>query len=279
MRSGGRPARGRRWDPRTAILSAPLDREPWVRLANGRELEGWSRRDELAYNQAHRQAEKHAFYVQAFDFLTENGVEGDYHEYGCHRARTFRMALTEARRHNLGQMKFFAFDSFEGLPRVDSTPAVIRWTKGALRTSEKEFLRLIRGHGIYVDRCQTVKGFYQETLTPEVCLGFQQHQRKIALVCVDCDLYESAVPVLEFIEPLLQEGSVVYVDDMFSGYRGSPLAGVARAFREFEARSRFGFVPHLQVGWWGRSFIAYGDPARARSSADAGPTDPSPPTR
>ena len=34
-------------------------------------------------------------------------------------------------------------------------------------------------------------------------------QNKIALVNVDCDLYESAVPVFRFIEPLLQEGAVL----------------------------------------------------------------------
>ena len=74
---------------------------------------------------------------------------------------------------------------------------------------------------------------------------------------IHCDLYESAVPVLKFLEPLLQEGSVLYLDDYFVGYRGSPRQGVARAFHEMERVSRFAFAPHLQVGWWGRSFIAY----------------------
>ena len=35
--------------------------------------------------------------LSLFIFLTDNRVVGDYHEYGCHRCRTFRMALTEAR--------------------------------------------------------------------------------------------------------------------------------------------------------------------------------------
>lgn len=256
MSEAGRPGGGRTMEPREG--SAPLPAEPWVKLADGNELDGWGRADEIAYNQMNRQTRKHAFYVQAFDFLTENRVEGDYHEYGCHRARTFRMALTEARRHNLERMKFFAFDSFEGLPEVESAPDVGAWKKGALCTSEEEFLQLIRQHGIYVDRCRRVKGFYQETLTDELRRKFMANEARIALVCVDCDLYESAVHVFRFIEPLLQEGSLVYVDDMFSGYRGSPEKGVARAFREFAARSRFGLVEHLQVGWWGRSFIAYG---------------------
>src|SRR5216684_3152409 len=95
----------------------PLDREPWVKLANGSELETWAHDDQIAYNQANRQMHKLGFYVQAFDFLSDNRVHGDYYEFGCHRGRTFRMALTEARRHNLASMKFFAFDSFAGLPQ------------------------------------------------------------------------------------------------------------------------------------------------------------------
>ena len=94
----------------------PLEHEPWIRLADGEELASWSKQEEIIYNQRNRQAEKYLFFRRIFDFLTENEIHGDYHEFGCHRARTFRMALTEARRHNLDSMKFWAFDSFEGLP-------------------------------------------------------------------------------------------------------------------------------------------------------------------
>ena len=59
-----------------------------------------------------RQAQKLAFFVNAFDCLYGNRVEGDYFEFGCHRGRTFRMALTEARRRHFDGMRFVAFDSF-----------------------------------------------------------------------------------------------------------------------------------------------------------------------
>jgi Macrocin-O-methyltransferase (TylF) len=247
----------KRLDPVESTRIVGIHQEPWVILANEDSLANWSHEDEIIYNQINRQAQKLAFYVQAFDFLTENGIRGDYHEYGCHRGRTFRMALTEARRHNLDGMKFIAFDSFEGLPTVETGPSIPGWTRGALHTSEESFWQLIREHGIYTDHCQTIKGFYQDTLTRTLRAQFSERENPIALVCIDCDLYESAIPVFNFIGPLLQEGSLVYIDDFFTGYRGSPLKGVARAFVEFEKQSRFKFVPHLQIGWWGRSFIAY----------------------
>ncbi|MFQ5514337.1 MAG: TylF/MycF/NovP-related O-methyltransferase [Myxococcota bacterium] len=237
----------------------PIAEEPWVRLAGAPDLETWNRQSEITWNQTGRQTEKLRFFQAAFDFLTDNAIAGDYHEYGCHRARTFRMALTEARRHSLSGMRFFAFDSFEGLPKVTSNPAHEVWTSGALRTPEAEFLRLIREHGIYTDHVVTVRGYYTDTLSEERQKHFVEDENPVALACIDCDLYESAVPVFRFLEPLLQEGSVLYVDDLFAGYRGSPVRGVARAFSEFRAQSRFRFVRHLDVGWWGRSYIAYLD--------------------
>lgn len=239
------------------VMIEPLVREPWVKLSDGRELAQWGRDEEIAYNQTNRQTEKALFFRHTFDFLTDNRVRGDYHEYGCHRCRTFRMALTEARRHNLADMKFFAFDSFEGLPDTKSDTSVEIWKRGALTTSEEAFMSMVREHGIYVDRVKTTKGFYSDSLTKELREKFLDTENKVALVNVDCDLYESAVPVFEFIEPLLQEGSVIYIDDLFAGYKGVPTKGVARAFLEFQRKSRWKFVRHLNIGWWGRSYIAY----------------------
>ena len=237
----------------------PLEHEPWIRLADGEELASWSKQEEIIYNQRNRQAEKYLFFRRVFDFLTENEIHGDYHEFGCHRARTFRMALTEARRHGLDNMKFWAFDSFEGLPTPVTETSVGKWTRGALTTSESTFLELIDAHGIYPDNVHTVRGFYSESLTGELQRRFVEQHGKIALATIDCDLFESAVPVFEFIEPLLQAGSVIYIDDLFVGTKGHPGKGVARAFNEFCKRSRWRFIRHLDVGWWGRSYISYED--------------------
>jgi macrocin-O-methyltransferase TylF-like protien len=231
--------------------------EPWVVLPDGRALAKWGREDEISYNQANRQTEKALFYRRALDFVTDNRVTGDYYEFGCHRCRTFRMALTEARRHNLSAMRFLAFDSFEGLPEPTSDTSVEIWKRGALTTSEEEFMRMVKEHAIYVENVQTIKGFYEESLTARLQQQLLESGRKAMLINVDCDLYESAVPVFRFIDPLLQEGTVIYIDDLFAGYKGSPGKGVARAFLEYQKGTRWRFLPHLDVGWWGRSYIAY----------------------
>jgi len=165
------------------------------------------------------------------------------------------MSLTEARSHNLSKMKFFAFDSFEGLPQPVSDTSVEIWKKGALTTSEDEFMKMVREQGHYVDKVRTVKGYYENSLTDKLQAEFIEDCSKAMLVNIDCDLYESAVPVFNFIEPLLQEGSVIYIDDLFAGYKGSPNKGVAKAFLEYQQRSRWQFHRHLSIGWWGRSYI------------------------
>jgi len=231
--------------------------EPWIALADGRALAEWSREDEIAYNQTNRQGEKALFFRRAFDYVTDNRVKGDYYEFGCHRCRTFRMALTEARRHNLSAMKFRAFDSFEGLPDPATETSVEIWKRHALATSQETFMKMVREHGIYADSVQAIKGFYADSLTPKLQKALLDQGRKIALANIDCDLYESAAPVFDFIDPLLQEGASIYIDDLFAGYRGNPSKGVARAFLEWQRRTRWKVQRHLDVGWWGRSYIVY----------------------
>ena len=78
---------------------------------------------------------------------------------------------------------------------------------------------------------------------------------KISLATIDCDLYESALPVFDFIDPFLQPGSVIYIDDIFCGYKGDPYKSIGKAFIEHQKKSQWDFVKHLNIGWWGRSYI------------------------
>ncbi len=74
-----------------------------------------------------------------------------------------------------------------------------------------------------------------------------------AIVNVDCDLYESALPVLDFVVPFLKNGTVLYLDDWFAV--PSIKEGVARAFREFEKRTHnIEFHPYREVGVFGKTF-------------------------
>ena len=226
-------------------------------LLNGQDLADWSPEKQGWFLTDYWLVERYRFYIAAVGYLSGAPVKGDYHEYGIFGAHTFRMVLTEAKKHGLDDMTFYAFDSFAGLPEVDSEVRTESWKPGTMAMSEEEFKGLIDAHGIYLDRIRSIKGFYSDSLTPELQRELLATGRKAGLVTLDCDLYQSAVPVLRFLEPLLQEGTLLYVDDYYAGYGGSPRKGVARAVEEFTQATPWKLHPYLNVGWWGKSFICY----------------------
>ena len=135
-----------------------LEQEPYVDLPNEDGFSSWNKTNEVVYNQISRQREKARFFTFALDFINEVNVVGDYFEFGCHRCRTFRMVLTEARRHNLDHMGFLAFDSFEGLPGKGEAEN-INWDKGTLTTSEEDFIQIVKTRESMLIRLKLIKAF------------------------------------------------------------------------------------------------------------------------
>ena len=75
-----------------------------------------------------------------------------------------------------------------------------------------------------------VEGWYEESLTPTLKSALDPS--KVGVALVDCDLYQSTVPVLRFLASLLQEGSILLFDD-WNCFDRSDQKGERRAFREF----------------------------------------------
>jgi O-methyltransferase len=162
-------------------------------------------------------------------------ISGYYFEFGSHGANTMRLAWKHFQ--YLFDWSFIAFDSFEGLPEVTGIDRIEIFKKGRLVTAENEFVRLVRGAGMPLNRLRTVKGFYKESLTP--ALRDELLPCKAAVIYVDCDLYASTVPVLEFVKDFLQIGTIIIFDD-WNCYHADPCKGERLAWAEFRARN-----PHL----------------------------------
>ncbi|MEX2642714.1 MAG: TylF/MycF/NovP-related O-methyltransferase [Acetobacterales bacterium] len=158
-------------------------------------------------------------------------TEGYYFEFGCHGANTMRMAWDSF--HRLFELTYVGFDSFEGLPEIAGIDRQEIWRKGALATSEAAFRTACERAGMPRDRLLTVPGFYDDTLTDATAARFAG--RGAAVVYVDCDLYESTVPVLRFVRPFLREGTVIVFGD-WNCFNADPDRGERRAFREFRER-------------------------------------------
>lgn len=153
---------------------------------------------------------------------------GYYFEFGSHEANTMRLAWDSFQ--HLFDFTYVAFDSFEGLPAIGEIDRQDIWSKGKLKTSEEEFLRTCLRHGVPREKLITVKGFYDQSLNEETEKRFSPD--KAAVIYVDCDLYESTVPVLRFIKPFLQEGTILVFDD-WNCFNADPQRGERRAFSEF----------------------------------------------
>jgi len=181
-------------------------------------------------------------------------INGYYFEFGSHNARTFKIAWDTFR--HLFDWEYIAFDSFEGLPEIDEIDKQEVWEKGKLSTSEEEFINRVLSFGVPREKFRTVKGFYEDSLTPE--LSEELLPKKAAVIMVDCDLYKSTVPVLKFIRPFLQRGTIIFFDD-WNFFHGDPNKGERRAFREF--REEF---PEMRFGEFvsshdGKAFFYLGD--------------------
>lgn len=152
-------------------------------------------------------------------------------------------------------MRFVAFDSFEGIPaatnKVDKHYEV--FTEGQYSCSEEDFMNNVRKSGVNPGQVITVPGYFDKTLNRRTAerIGLKQ----IAVAHIDSDLYESAVLALDFCTPYFMDGSIVIFDEWFQ-FRGNPFLGEQRAFREWRKRNPDWFVSeHQQQGAFSKSFI------------------------
>lgn len=194
------------------------------------------------------------FFRRAFAYLTENGISGDYLEFGCYSGATFGAAYRYARRAG-HPARFWAFDSFEGLPSSDDPrDRHPLWRAGNFAAPVEQFVDHCAMRGIPADRMEVVKGYYSDTLS----LASPFHGRlptDIALAYVDCDLYTSTRSVLDFLAPRLKHGMVLAFDDYFC-LSSQAIAGERLAFLELEKdASRFHFLPYIQYGTAAMSFL------------------------
>lgn len=166
----------------------------------------------------------------AVDSVIGKQLNGDYFEFGVYKGDSLSRVYNRfASKDGLNDRKFIAFDSFEGLPSSEELCKPVQYSESAYSAGEELFLKNIRKKGVDINKVITVKGYYNESLErfSEKNCGVD----KIALAYIDCDLYMSAVEVLNFITPYLQLGTILVVDDWFA-HTGTPKSGIQKAFKE-----------------------------------------------
>jgi len=187
----------------------------------------------------------------AFAYTTYNEVEGDYLEFGVYEGRTFVEACEIARRYESHQIRFHAFDSFEGLPDISEEDATGPFKKGQFRCDRRRFERNLRGHGIDRSRVNIVEGRFGQTLKEDGGHGVE----RVAIAWIDCDLYSSTVPVLEYLTGRLADGAILVFDDWYF-YKGRPDQGEQGACHEWlQNNPHIHLIEYQKFHWSGISFI------------------------
>jgi O-methyltransferase len=175
----------------------------------------------------------------AMNFVKGGQMEGDYLEFGVSTGVTMSAAFKYARQCGLNAMRFYAFDSFQGLPVISGVDAQgpCEYHEGQYACGLEQFKANLRRNGVDLDRITMVEGWYDRVLNDATRKRLPI--RTAAIVWIDCDLYESTVPVLNFITDYVQSGTVICFDDYYC-FRGDPNRGEMKAFREWLAAN-----PHI----------------------------------
>jgi len=184
------------------------------------------------YNKFGQEKRNYIFMTIARFLRANRPIKGYYFEFGCCEANTMRMAWDAF--HYLQDFTFVAFDSFEGFPEISEGDKQEIFEKGKAKMSEHDFVKVVTRHGMAREKLIVIKGFYDKTLTPE--LKEKLLPSKAAVIYIDCDLYTSTVPVLNFIKEFLQKGTIIVFDDWHCFY-GDPERGERRAFKEFREQN------------------------------------------
>ncbi|HFD87207.1 MAG TPA: hypothetical protein ENJ35_05990 [Gammaproteobacteria bacterium] len=168
-------------------------------------------------------------------------IEGDIVECGVsigHGALLFTL-MGEY----LGKMRhYYGFDSFEGFPDpVDQDETTPITGKGFWANPPDTVMKVLRDgrlpEEVIREYIHLVKGWFQDTLP--------QYQGTIALLHLDCDLYESYKLALEQLYDKVAPGGIV----MFDEYEDRRWPGAKKAIDEFFSDKTERPQPHKKCNW------------------------------
>jgi len=120
---------------------------------------------------------------------------------------SFWFAEQIAREYAGSTFRFLGFDSFEGLPQPQLELERAGFREGDFRGTYEVVTGNLRRWKTDFNRICLYKGFYSDRFFDQL-RGNEQFP-PVSICLIDVDLYDSCVPVLEFIKEYLVEGSIL----------------------------------------------------------------------
>lgn len=176
------------------------------------------------------------------NYLKVSKLQGSFAEFGTFYGSAFFRSYFEL--HHWLEGNFYAFDSFEGLSQPLEAETQFTngdFIKGAYGFNQRSFTLIAELLGLKSERFKSIKGFFNESLTAVAKEQNGLQEKCISVRRIDCDLLESTLDVLRFVEPLLEDGALIYFDD-WRLCRGNPKIGERGAVKQWLKEN-----PHIDL--------------------------------
>lgn len=179
-------------------------------------------------------------------------IEGGYLEFGTYEGTSLYAAIKVHKKINSKiKRKFYGFDSFdEGFKYFDEKDKHPFFKEGDFKSSFKKVKKRFQKFNDVV----LTKGYFENTIDNGAGKEIYGTD-KCAIVFIDCDLMHPAVVSLNYVKPILQEGSIIILDDYWA-YKGDENLGTSGALNTFLKDN-----PEIKVrdfanyGYGGKAFI------------------------
>lgn len=182
-----------------------------------------------------------------------------YFEFGMFRGYSMWWADRLAREFGAKGFTYYGFDSFAGLPLPELEEERSIFFKGQFGASYDVVVRNLTKWEADLTKIKLFKGWYSEDLFTKI--KAENNLSKASVCLIDVDLYDSCVPVLEFVRHYLVPGSILIFDDwdqlrkQLGPDAQDDSTGERRAVKEFESRYPMFKKEHLfDYGWEGAAF-------------------------
>ncbi len=196
--------------------------------------------------------------VFAVQYAVGSSVEGDIAEFGCMTGRTATV-LSAAMASFRTNKVLHLFDSFEGLPETtNETDAASfhtregTWRPGTCKGISPQVLRKRCLEFLKPEQVQIYEGWFSDTIS-KFPVG-----TRLGLLHVDCDLYQSAKDVLEYVfsQKMVAEGAIILFDD-WNCNRASNSLGERKVWEETVSKYRVVASDLGSYGWASHKFIVH----------------------
>lgn len=177
-----------------------------------------------------------------YHYAAYSNLKGNFLEFGVWFGRNL-FNHYHLLKDQLTNGKFYAFDSFGGLSKP--TELELKYTRGDFAEgryfcNEASFDAIRKQAGVPDGMVNRIPGFYDQSLRGKSAADYGIAPRSVSFCLIDCDLYDPTVDVLDFVYEALEDGALMYFDDL-------RLSRAANKSGEYDALRRW-LKRHPEIG-------------------------------